>query len=143
MNVVTLRNSRQLEDPVGKAKPSEIEKENSDPQGEETRVESDKPITSPLFKPNIPFPQRFAKSKLDEQFKKFIEMMNKLYIDVSFTEVLTQMPTYAKFLKEILSKKGRLRRMRQLTLRKSVVPSFKTNCHPSLRIQGAFPYLVS
>jgi len=102
MNDVTLRNGRQLEELVGKAKPSEIEKENNDPQGEEIRVESDKPITPPPFKPKIHFPQRFAKSKLDEQFKKFIEMMNKLYIDVSFTEVLIQMPTYAKFLKEIL-----------------------------------------
>ena len=84
MNVVTLRNGRQLEDPVGKAKPNEIEKKNSEPQGEEIRVESEKLITPSPFKPKIPFPQRFAKSKLDEQFKKFIEMMNKLYIDVPF-----------------------------------------------------------
>jgi len=35
-------------------------------------------------------------------------MINKLYIDVPFNEVLTQMPTYAKFLKEILSKKRKI-----------------------------------
>jgi len=46
---------------------------------------------------------------LDEQFRKFIEMMNKLYINVPFTKVLTQMPTYAKFLKEILSNKKKIR----------------------------------
>jgi len=131
MNVVTLRNGRQLEDPVGKAKPNEIKKEISEPQGEETRVESEKPTTPPPFNPKIPFPQRFAKSNLDEQFKKFTEMMNKIYIDVPFTEVLTQVPTYAKFLKEILSKKGKLRSVRQLTLQMSVVPSSKTNCHLS------------
>jgi len=105
MNVVTLRNGRQLEDPVGKAKPSETEKKSNEPQGEETRVESEKPITPPPYKPKILLPQRFAKSKLDEQFRKFIEMMNKLYINVPFSEVLTQMPTYAKFLIEILSNK--------------------------------------
>jgi len=97
MNVVTLRNGRQLEDPVGKAKPNEIEKENSEPQGEEIRVERENSITPPPFKPKIPFPQMFAKSKLDEQFKKFIEMMNKLYIDVSFIEVLPQMPPMLNF----------------------------------------------
>jgi len=32
-------------------------------------------------------------------------MLNKLYINVPFTEVLSQMPSYAKFLKEIISKK--------------------------------------
>jgi len=89
MNAITLRNGRQLEDPIGKAKPSEVEKESNELQGEETRVESEKPTTPAPYKPKIPFPQRFAKSKLDEQFKKFIEMMNKLYIDVPFTEVLT------------------------------------------------------
>jgi predicted nucleic acid-binding Zn-ribbon protein len=39
MNAITLRNGRQLEDPVRKVKPNEVEKENSEPQGEETRVE--------------------------------------------------------------------------------------------------------
>jgi len=94
MNAVTLRNGKQLEDPVGKVKPSEVEKEGNESQDEETRVESDKPTTPPPYKPKIPFPQRFAKSKLDEQFRKFIKMMNKLYINVPFTDVLTQMPTY-------------------------------------------------
>ena len=138
MNVVTLRNSRQLEDPVGKAKPSEIEKENSDPQGEETRVESDKPITSPLFKPNIPFPQRFAKSKLDEQFKKFIEMMNKLYIDVPLTEVLTQMPTYAKFLKEILSKKRKIEEDETVNLIEECSAIIQNKLPPKLKNPGSF-----
>jgi len=89
MNAVTLRNDKKLECPIGKANPSGIEKESSEPQVEEIRVESEKQITPPSFKPKIPFPQRFAKSKLDEQFKKFIEMMNKIYIDVPFTDVLT------------------------------------------------------
>ena len=109
MNAVTLRSGKQLEDPV-RVKPSE--EETSEPQGEMAKEESEKPqseeVTPPPFKPKIPFPQRFAKSKLDEQFKKFIEMMNKIYIDVPFTDVLTQMPTYAKFLKEILSKKRKI-----------------------------------
>ena len=49
MNAITLGNGRQLEDPVGKTKPSENEKENNEPQGEETRVESDKPTAPPLI----------------------------------------------------------------------------------------------
>jgi len=79
MNAVTLRNGRQLEDPVDKAKPKEIEKEICEPQVEETRVEGEKPqgkeTTPPPFRPKIPFPQRFAKSKLDEEFKKFTEVL--------------------------------------------------------------------
>jgi len=51
MNVVTLRNGRQLEDLVEKAKSSEIDKESNEPQGEESRVESEKPITPIPYKP--------------------------------------------------------------------------------------------
>ncbi|KAJ9173880.1 hypothetical protein P3X46_016972 [Hevea brasiliensis] len=36
------------------------------------------------------------------------EILQKLYINIPFTEALSQMPSYAKFLKEILSKKRKL-----------------------------------
>ncbi|XP_039687849.1 uncharacterized protein [Medicago truncatula] len=112
MNAVTLRSGKPLEDPIRRTETDHSEKETREPPSRETRAEREEPRvegnTTPPFKPKIPFPQRFAKSKLDEQFKKFMEMMNKIYIDVPFTEVLTQMPTYAKFLKEILSKKRKI-----------------------------------
>jgi len=138
MNVVTLKNGRQLEDPVGKAKPNEIEKEISEPQGEETRVESEKPTMPPPFNPKIHFPQRFAKSKLDEQFKKFIDMMNKIYIDVPFTEVLTQMPTYAKFLKEILSKKRKIEECETVNLMEECSAIIQNRLPPMFKDPGSF-----
>ena len=138
MNVVTLRNGRQQEDPGGKAKPYEIEKEISEPQGEETRVESEKLTMPPPFNPKIPFPQRFAKSKLDEQFKKFIEMMNKIYIDVLFTEVLTQMPTYAKFLKEILSKKRKIEECETVNLTEECSAIIQNRLLHKLKDPGSF-----
>ncbi|KAJ9174010.1 hypothetical protein P3X46_017085 [Hevea brasiliensis] len=48
------------------------------------------------------------KSKLDKQFGKFLEVLKKLYINVPFVDALSQMPSYAKFLKEILSNKRKL-----------------------------------
>ncbi|XP_070056572.1 uncharacterized protein [Nicotiana tomentosiformis] len=35
-------------------------------------------------------------------------MLKQLYVNIPYTEVLTQMPAYAKFLKEILSRKRKL-----------------------------------
>ena len=49
-----------------------------------------------------------AKAKLDMQFGKLLDALKKLYIKISFTEALTQMPSYAKFMKEILSNKRKL-----------------------------------
>ena len=46
-----------------------------------------------------------AKAKLDLQFGKFLEVVKKLYINIRLSEALSQMPSYAKFLKEILSNK--------------------------------------
>ena len=56
----------------------------------------------------IPFPQRLKQTKLDEQFAKFLNMFRKLGINIPFVETLAQMPHYAKFMKEIISKKRKL-----------------------------------
>ena len=87
LNAITLRNGRQLEDPIGKPKTSEIESEK--PQSEKAIGESEKPIVPTPYKPKIHFAQRFAKPNLDAQFKKFVDMMKKIYINVPFTQALS------------------------------------------------------
>ena len=56
----------------------------------------------------MPFPQRFEKAKREEQFSRFLDIFKKIEINIPFAEVINQMPTYEKFLKEILSKKRRI-----------------------------------
>ena len=60
------------------------------------------------FNPPIPFPQCFQKQKLDKQFSKFLDVFRKLHINIPFANALEQMPSYVKFIKDILSKKRRL-----------------------------------
>ncbi|XP_075097969.1 uncharacterized protein LOC142175284 [Nicotiana tabacum] len=48
------------------------------------------------------------REKRDKQFSKFMDILKQLYINIPFTEALTQMPSYAKFLKGILSRKRKL-----------------------------------
>ena len=48
------------------------------------------------------------KQKLGKQFSRFLDVFKKLQINIPFAEVLEQMPSYVKFMKEILSKKRRL-----------------------------------
>nr|KAJ0197883.1 hypothetical protein LSAT_V11C700377510 [Lactuca sativa] len=55
---------------------------------------------------NLPFPPRQSKSKVDEgKFKKFLEILSQLDINIPFVEALKQMPTYATFMKDVLTKK--------------------------------------
>ena len=57
------------------------------------------------YEPQVPFPQRLQKAKLEEKFSRFLDMFKKIEINIPFSEALTQMPLYAKFMKEILSRK--------------------------------------
>ena len=56
----------------------------------------------------IPFPQRLQKAKKEEQFSKFLEIFKKIEINIPFADVITKKPNYAKFLKNILSKKKKI-----------------------------------
>ena len=56
----------------------------------------------------IPYPQRLKKHKLDKQFTKFMDVFKKLHINIPFADALEQMPSYVKFMKDILSQKRRL-----------------------------------
>ena len=56
----------------------------------------------------VPYPQRLKKHKLDKQFTKFMDVFKKLHINIPFVDALEQMPSYVKFIKDILSQKRRL-----------------------------------
>ena len=60
------------------------------------------------YTPTVPFPQRLQKARREEQFSKFLDIFKKIEINIPFAEAINQMPNYAKFLKEILSKKRKI-----------------------------------
>ena len=60
------------------------------------------------YKPQVPFPQRLQKAKLEEQFSRFLNMFKKMEVNIPFSKALTQMPHYAKFMKDIFSRKRKI-----------------------------------
>ncbi|XP_074288637.1 uncharacterized protein LOC141613791 [Silene latifolia] len=54
---------------------------------------------------NIPYPSRAIKSRENFKYAKFCDMLEKLEVTLPFTEVIRNMPTYSKVLKDILTKK--------------------------------------
>ena len=60
------------------------------------------------YEPQVPFPQRLQKLKLEEQFSRFLDMFKKIEINIPFSKALNQLPLYAKFMNEILSKKRKI-----------------------------------
>ncbi|KAK9042854.1 hypothetical protein V6N11_071209 [Hibiscus sabdariffa] len=59
-------------------------------------------------RPPPPFPQRLKKQKQDYQFKKFLDILKQVHINLPLVEALQQMPNYAKFLKDMVTRKKRI-----------------------------------
>ncbi|KAL4282171.1 hypothetical protein GQ457_03G018410 [Hibiscus cannabinus] len=59
-------------------------------------------------RPPPPFPKRLKKHKEDLQFQKFVSMLDQFHINISFLEAIEQVPSYPKFLKDIVTKKQKV-----------------------------------
>ncbi|KAM6569341.1 hypothetical protein CsatB_017326 [Cannabis sativa] len=86
----------------------------------------------------IPYPQRLRKINLDKQFSKFLEVFKKFHINIPFTEAFEQMPSYVKFMKEILSKKGKMEYYETVVLTEGCSAILQKKLPPKLRDPGTF-----
>ncbi|XP_021760296.1 uncharacterized protein LOC110725135 [Chenopodium quinoa] len=62
-------------------------------------------VQEEVRKPDLPYPQKFMRNKLDEQFGRYVDMLKEVHLSIPLTEAMTQIPRYSKFLKDILSGK--------------------------------------
>ncbi|XP_069144488.1 uncharacterized protein [Solanum lycopersicum] len=67
-------------------------------------VEVPKKVT-PMPRPSPPFPKRLVKKTEDGKYWCFITMMKQLSINVHLVKAFKQMPGYAKFMKDLVTKK--------------------------------------
>ncbi|XP_070046870.1 uncharacterized protein [Nicotiana tomentosiformis] len=95
---------KQLQDDVDKKKKGQINAEKSKKGKTLRREEHDESEHMRA----LPFLQKLYREKLDKRFGRFLDVLKKVYVNLPFTKVLSQMPAYAKFLKEILTKKRKI-----------------------------------
>ncbi|XP_073121562.1 uncharacterized protein [Henckelia pumila] len=83
--------------------------EHSSMTGKKKKVKTSKfEVNDDVDVSSLPFPKRAKQVLFDHQFKKFLKIFKKLFINLSFVDVLAQMPSYAKFLKDLLKNKKKL-----------------------------------
>ncbi|XP_022883220.1 uncharacterized protein LOC111399971 [Olea europaea var. sylvestris] len=129
-NAITLRNGKVVKE----RKPREVVVPISDhilvreKQTEKQKIEAEvkkkiyKPYSilfsdnPPILKPPLPFPQKYLKKEFDEKFVKLLEIFKKIHVNIPFAEALAQMPNYAKFVKEVMSKKRKLEEFENIKL---------------------------
>ncbi|XP_062085645.1 uncharacterized protein LOC133791745 [Humulus lupulus] len=93
---------------------------------------------SSISKKSPPFPQRFQKQKLDSQFKKFLDMLKQLHINIPLVEALEQIPNYVKFMKDILTRKRRLGEFETVALTKECSSFLQNKLPPKMKDLGSF-----
>ncbi|XP_061360329.1 uncharacterized protein LOC133304330 [Gastrolobium bilobum] len=91
-----------------------ISMEKSSPRGSAPKPNNETHAASK--RPPPPFPQRLQKQKQDNQFRKFLDLLKQLHVNIPFVDALEQLPTYVKFMKEILSRKRRLEEFETVAL---------------------------
>ncbi|XP_038891676.1 uncharacterized protein LOC120081070 [Benincasa hispida] len=119
-HMVTLQNGKALEERRMNPRNSSPSKERNTrsiavEDQEEIMLETtnhSKPSTSNVEKPVVPlntlFPRRLMKKNDKQQFKRFLELLRQLHINIPLIEALEQMPKYVKKFKDILTKKRRV-----------------------------------
>ncbi|KAK4721490.1 hypothetical protein R3W88_011723 [Solanum pinnatisectum] len=65
-------------------------------------------VTHPLPKIPPPFPQRLKRKNKDQKFKRILSVFKNLSINLPLVKALLEMPGYAKFMKELVTKKRSL-----------------------------------
>uniref|UniRef100_A0A1S3ZE09 Aspartic peptidase DDI1-type domain-containing protein n=1 Tax=Nicotiana tabacum TaxID=4097 RepID=A0A1S3ZE09_TOBAC len=108
VNAVTLRNGRALEEvpkkkkntdhPEGELAPKPVEGNEKDDKGPKPVIET---------RPPPPFPQRLQKQKDDAKYKKFLDILSQVIVNLPFVEILYEVPKYARYLRDIVANKRR------------------------------------
>ncbi|XP_027357158.1 uncharacterized protein LOC113866529 [Abrus precatorius] len=91
-----------------------------------------------VTKSKVLFPQRLMSSQRDPQFNKFLGILRKLHINILFVEAISQMPKYAKFLKEMLSNKKKLEEFETVRLNEECSAILLRKLPPKLKDLGSF-----
>ncbi|XP_019232822.1 PREDICTED: uncharacterized protein LOC109213477 [Nicotiana attenuata] len=139
LNAVSLRNGRQLEEVLSKKrkqvtfneKPTTIEstsekaKEPEMPAGEAVAEQPPQLVA----RPPPPFPQRLQKLRDNAAYKKFLDILKQVQINIPLVDILQEVPKYAKYIKDIVANKRRLTEFETVALIEEY----------SSRIQGKLP----
>ncbi|KAL4284061.1 hypothetical protein GQ457_16G014700 [Hibiscus cannabinus] len=97
----------EIDSPIEEDKGEKLDNEKAEEQHVNATASAATKPAKDEVRPPPPFPQRLKKHKEDLQFQKFVSMLDQFHINIPFLEAIEQVPSYAKFLKDIVTKKRR------------------------------------
>jgi hypothetical protein len=105
-------------------------------------LETSKTVLHPeikAYKPRIPYPQRLRKEKMKESYGKFCDLIKNVNVNVPLVDLISGMPDYSKFMKELVSNKKKMEEVQAAVLNtecSSVIQNGKLP--PKLTDPGSF-----
>ncbi|XP_010246432.1 PREDICTED: uncharacterized protein LOC104589722 [Nelumbo nucifera] len=136
VQAITLKSGKELQEVEKKAKEegkvsATLETEKKEKEQSDSKKEKSQQL-------QIPFPNRLNQHKLEKEFGKFLEIFKSLRINIPFADALSQMPHYAKFLKEILANKRKLGDMATVALNEECSAILLNKLPQKLKDPGSF-----
>ncbi|XP_019246402.1 PREDICTED: uncharacterized protein LOC109226054 [Nicotiana attenuata] len=152
-NAVSLRNGRQLEEVQSKKRKqvtfnerpaiaestSEPAKEPEKPAGEAVVEQSPQLVA----RPPPPFPQRLQKLRDNATYKKFLDILKQVQINIPLVDILQEVPKYAKYIKDIVANKRRLTEFETVALTEECSSRIKGKLPQKLKDPGSFTIQIT
>ncbi|XP_070005832.1 uncharacterized protein [Nicotiana sylvestris] len=144
VNALILRNGRALEEvpkkkkntdhPEGELAPKPVEGNEKDDKGPKPVIET---------RPPPPFPQRLQKQKDDAKYKKFLDILSQVSVNLPLVEILQEVPKYARYLRDIVANKRRHTEFETVALTKECSARVQSKLPPKLKDPGSFTIPLS
>ncbi|XP_070682434.1 uncharacterized protein [Malus domestica] len=101
-----------------------------------SKVYNEIPVTTNV--PRVPFPHRFAKSKKEEHEKFIMDTFRKVQVNIPLLDAIKQVPTYAKFLKELYTTKRKRQQGETVKVSENVSTVLQRKLPPKCKDPGSF-----
>ncbi|CAH9114554.1 unnamed protein product [Cuscuta epithymum] len=124
--------------------PEEVEAENKELEAESVNEETglheaEDPYVPPKpYVPPVPFPNRLKSSKLNSSFEEIYKLLSKVNVNLPLLDMIKNMPAYAKFLKELSTRKRRYEPNEKVFVSKAVSDVLQKDLPPKLEDPGSF-----
>jgi hypothetical protein len=108
IGIVTLRSGRQVDNQVVEPEVNLVGQEGKESDNKEERGAEPSIVTPNVKDPprsfisKAPYLERLKASKKNAQFAEILEVFKQVYLNIPFLDAIQQVPSYAKFLKDLV-----------------------------------------
>ncbi|XP_075109279.1 uncharacterized protein LOC142181056 [Nicotiana tabacum] len=106
---------------------------------EENKKEKPEIVT----RPPPPFPQRLQKQKDDAMYKKFLDILSQVRVNLPLVEILQEVPKYARYLRYIVANKRRHTEFETVALTEECNARVQSKLPLQLKDPGSFTIHLS